>query len=228
VNDLAQSIDGMAGSIESLSSIQHTLSSTTHEWLAIQSLGIDASEARLSRFLPVRIYLSDGSDDAVEGISDAVDGVLNAFGFEITDEFPTIRGSWFKKLFAKTADAATQPEVAERLQKIERAIELRGLGQPQAEIDLKQAEAVAKLMEAVRDVPLAAMQTGSILVIKVPGPNGAMVQARTLSQLELIHLENNQELLTSPSDLLERLSQLCHASAGGDNDVSPENSSRLK
>ena len=82
-----------------------------------------------------------------------------------------------------------------------------GLGQPQAEIDAKQADAVSKLITALKDYPYGAMQVGSILLIKTNG-NRPSIQAKTLTQKELIHLENNQDLLASPATLLQRLSEI--------------------
>lgn len=208
---LSNRLDATAEALGSLEREQRALSANTHEWLAVQSLGIDASNTRLSRFVPLRVYLSDTPNGAVEDLSRAIGSVLDAFGFEVADEFPPVRGSWFKKWFVKTTEVMTQPEVAERLEKLERALELKGLGQPQAEIDAKQAAAVAQLMKAVKDVPTAAIQAGSILLIKLPSRNGPIIQVRTLTQTELIHLENNQKLLASPADLLERLSDICQA-----------------
>jgi len=215
VDDFAGDFVEVIGSIDLLQHGQTTLSANTHEWLAVQSLGIDSSKARLSRFLPLRAYLSEVHGDTVEDISQAIGSVLEAFGFEIADEFPAEHGSWYKKWFAKTTEVMTQPEVAERLAKLERALELKGLGRPQAEIDEKQAAAVSHLITAVKDTPNAAIQVGSILLIKLSGPNGAAIKVRTLTQMELIHLENNQSLLDSPSDLLERLSDVCRSGAQG-------------
>jgi len=197
--------------IESLEKTSFALSVDTHRWLAFQSLGIDASEVRLTRFLPLRVFLSDTSGGAIDDISSAIGKLLEAFDFEISDDFPAVHGSWFKKWFAKTTEVMTQPEVLERLEKIERAVELKGLGQPQAEIDKKQAEAVASLLKAVEKVPNAAIQVGSILLVKLTASDSAVIQVRTLTQRELIHLENNQRLLSSPADLLEKLSEVCQA-----------------
>lgn len=202
----------VSSSVETLSQKNAILSAGTHEWLAIQSLGLDAAEVKISRFVPLRVYLSDTPANAVESVSDAISKLLEAFEFEISDDFPPIRGSWFKKWFVKTRDIATQPEVMERLEKIERAVELKGLGQPQADIDKKQSEAVANLLKAVASIPNAAIQAGSILLVKITSSTGPVVQVRTLTQRELIHLENNQRLLSSPADLLEKLSALCQAS----------------
>lgn len=212
IEDVRGRLGEVMSSVESLVQRNADLSAGTHEWLAIQSLGIDAAEVKISRFVPLRVYLSDTPGRAVEDVSDAISKLLEAFSFEISDDFPPIRGSWFKKWFAKTVDVATQPEVIERLEKIERAVELKGLGQPQADIDKKQSEAVARLLKAVESIPNAAIQAGSILLVKITSKSGPVIQVRTLTQRELIHLENNQKLLSSPADLLEKLSELCQAS----------------
>jgi hypothetical protein len=65
-------------------------------------------------------------------------------------------------------------------------------------------------MKAIERVPTAAMQVGSILLIKYEVSGKPLVQVRTLTQRELIQLEKNQDLLKSPADILERLSELCH------------------
>lgn len=169
---------------------------------------IDTSAVRLPRFIPLRAYLSE-SPAHVEDVSRAITSLVEAFGFEIADDFPAIHGSWFKSWFAKLGETATQPEVAARLVKVERALELKGLEAPQAEIDAKQAEAVAKLMSSIENVPNAALQVGSILLVKLTKGDGPVVQVRTLTQRELIQLENNQNLLTSPSTVLDRLAELC-------------------
>lgn len=95
-----------------------------------------------------------------------------------------------------------------RLEKIERAVELKGLGQPQADIDKTQSQAIASLLEAVEKIPNAAIQAGSIILVKTTLTSGPTIKVKTLSQRELIHLENNQKLLLSPADLLENLSSI--------------------
>ncbi|MGE5612511.1 MAG: hypothetical protein ACM359_24900 [Bacillota bacterium] len=206
---LAADLQHVMLAVDDLAQKNADLSAGTHEWLAAQSLGIDTAELKISRFVPLRVYLSDTPEQTVTNVSDAINRLINAFNFEISDDFPPIIGSWFKKWFAKTVDVATTPEVAERLEKIERAIELKGLGLPQADIDKKQADAVAKLLKSIEKIPSAAIQAGSILLVKITSGQGPVIQVRTLTSKELIHLENNQKLLSSPSDILEKLSELC-------------------
>lgn len=174
------SVRGLLGAVEEQ---QKSLQEETHAFLAIQSLGIDPGAVPLHRFVPLRVYLSSGGADEIEAVSGAIDSLLAAFGFSISDDFPPIKGSWWKRWFAKTKEVATQPEVAERLEKVERALELKGLHAPQAAADQLQASAVAKLIKSLDTVPRAALQVGSILLVKLPSANGeANVHVRTLTQ----------------------------------------------
>lgn len=204
---------------DQLTEAQHSLSviesrtragaAELHQWLAIQTLGLVQEETRTTRFLPMRAYLSDIPENGLDELTVAINGLIETFGFEVSDEFPEVLGSWFKKWFVRTKDLASKPEVNDRLAKIERAIELKGLGSPQAEIDSKQAGAIAALNTSLANVPSAAIQVGSILYLKLTVDGSPVVQARNLTQKELIILENNQDLLNSPSTIMTILSKMC-------------------
>jgi hypothetical protein len=181
----------------------------THSLLVIQSLGLDIKKSKSRRFIPVRVYIDETPEGSVHAISTAIGEVLSAYEFEIADEFPAVRGSWFKKWIAKTTNAISQPEVIDRLEKIERAVELKSIDKPQSEVDEKQAKAISTLIKSLEKVPNAAVQAGSVLVVKLTTPKGPIIQARTLSQEELMQLEDNQLLLQDPSEVLERLSAAC-------------------
>ncbi len=181
----------------------------THSLLAIQALGLPTNRVRSTRYIPVRAYIDDTPEGAINAISEAISDVLKAFGFTVADEFPEIKGSWFKKWFAKSKDVLSQPEVMERLEKIERAVVLKAIDRPQADVDEKQASAIAKLINSLDKVPNAAVQAGSVLVVKLTINNSPVIQARTLSQEEMIELENNQLLLQNPAEVLGKLSAAC-------------------
>jgi hypothetical protein len=78
-------------------------------------------------------------------------------------------------------------------------------------------------MKAIERLPTAAMQVGSILLIKYEVSGKPLVQVRTLTQRELIQLEKNQDLLKSPADILERLSELCHRGSRSAKNVRQQN-----
>lgn len=206
---LLRQIEQLRREINALESKTDALQVDTHSLLAIQALGLPADQVQSTRFVPVRAYIDQTPDGAINALSVAIDDVLAAFGFTVADEFPEIRGSWFKKWFAKTMEALSQPEVIERLEKIERAVELKTVDKPQADVDEKQAGAIAKLITSLNNVPNAAVQAGSVLVIKLTTNNGPIIQARTLSQDEMLELENNQLLLQNPAEVLCKLNAAC-------------------
>lgn len=183
-----------------------------HEWLALQSMGIDLTSARLNRIIPLRAYLSETPEKSIENVSNAVEKLIHSFEFELTDEFPEIRGSWYKKWFARSKEAVTQPAVTDRLARVERALELQSLNLPQAAADEKQAAAIANLIQSLKDVPNAAIQVGSILLVKQTNEKGPTIQTRTLTPRQIIEIENNPQLLYSPSDILEKLFTLSQRS----------------
>lgn len=206
---LVRQIDQLNHRLHKVEAQATSLQVETHSLLAIQALGLPSERVRSTRFVPVRAYIDETPEGAIESITEALSEVLAAYGFNVADEFPEIKGSWFKKWFAKTKDALSQPEVIERLEKIERAVEIKHLDKPQAEVDDKQASAIAKLIKCLDKVPNAAVQAGSVLVVKLTNSNGPIIQARTLTQEEMIALENNQLLLQNPSEVLGKLNEAC-------------------
>jgi hypothetical protein len=208
VDEMSQTVPSLEVSLDKLASFQKTAETDLHCYLAVQSFGLDLASVPLPRFIPIRVYLSEASRDVIDAVVRAVEGMSYAFGFVVSEEFPAEKGSWWKKWFVKTKEALTQPEVQQRLDKLERALELTGLMQPQANVDKIEAEAAATLIKAVEDVPNVAIQTGSLLLVKTTRKRGGKcVQVRTLTQREMIHLERHQDMLSSPATILERLTE---------------------
>jgi hypothetical protein len=154
---------------------------------------------RLHRDVPVAIYLSN--DGAQQEVQIAVEKLLDTLDLEVTYRGPTITGSWFRAMTARTRTKLATSEVLERLQKVERGLELHGLHKVQAEVDEKQGGTVAQLLTALENTPTAMIQIGSLLLVKVDG----VPAVRNLTQLELRHLEKNPQLLNNPSAILDAL-----------------------
>ncbi len=186
-----------------------------HLFFSLLSMGLDLNNVRTPRFIPIRIYLRNDQPRSIEIVEGTVRGLLAALGFVIADEFPAERGSWWHKLFAKSKDVLTQPELQLRLQKLERALELQGLHKPQAEVDKNLSEAVRDCSEAIKDQPHACIQIGSLLYLKTTNAqNESIVQVRQLSQKQLVMLENCPEMLQSPSDALRLLGEAGRSADG--------------
>jgi hypothetical protein len=172
-------------------------------YLTAQSLGLNLNEVPLRRFVAASVYTS--SDENVAEMWAAVERLLAAMGFVVAEDLPARRGSWFKQFVAKSKETLAQPEVNERLQKIEHALELAKIQKTQADVDAKEAEAASALIAALCDTPNAACQIGSILLLKITDDHGTRLVTRTLTPAEMIHLAKNQHLLNSPADLLAAL-----------------------
>jgi hypothetical protein len=143
------------------------------------------------------LYLSGGQEH--EAVESALEGVLDAFGLEIVQQFPGVQGSWFRKFLVQARPGA--PDIEERTTKLAYALESRALGQSQAYLDTQRAEAVAKLLTALDKEANASIQIGSFLLVKV----GGNVVVRELTQPQLIRLEENPGLFRDPETVLQQL-----------------------
>lgn len=207
-------IPAVESQLKNLQSVQTVETTTIHAYLVALGLGLDLARVPLQRFVPVRIYLQEQSRSSVARTSDAVVAFLDELGFRPSDDFPEETGSWFKKWFAKSSSALSQPQVIERLQKGERALELEYLHCKQAEADKNQAEGAAALIRAVSDQRAAVCQIGSILLVKSTDSLGhSHIVTRTLNQAEIIALEKHPGVLKSPADVLAFLDKVKLASA---------------
>lgn len=151
----------------------------------------------VARLVPVRVWLPHADKESEEKIQAAIDQIVDSFGLLISHEFPEIRGSWFKTWIMWVRRAASTPEVAERLRKLERALELKALDIPQAQVDGKQAHAVAELLRALQSTPSARIQIGPLLIVKQPAAKGHAIYVRTLTPNDMLKLESDPSEFTS-------------------------------
>lgn len=89
------------------------------------------------------------------------------------------------------------------LDRAERAVEVAVLSKPESDANLSNAEAIALLTESSQGVTDMVALTGSILFIKMTGPQGTTVFTKTLSPSELRRLEAHEIALASPVEALE-------------------------
>ena len=192
-------------------------------YLWLLTTGADIASIDIKRYIPVRIYISDPVPSANElnALMSALDEFSGLIGFEKTGEFPSEQGSWWKQIFYRTKDAVSQKSVHDGLIKVEQAIQTHYLDKPQAEANAHQAQAVCVLVNALKEIPEACIQVGSLLLVKITGNGKTMVIARTLTAKELKLLEENQPMLGCPDRILEWLNNK------GDSSFNKRNSSSL-
>lgn len=179
----------------------------SQDYFWLLAAGADIRGIPLTRYVPVRAYISDPvpGQETLYKIVASLEKLLDEVGFEKADEFPEESGSWWKRLILRTKDPATQKEVTHRLQKVERAAELAYLDKPQAEANQCQAQAASALISALKETANACIQTGALLVGKGTNNGESSIVVRTLTPIELKHLEENQGILRRPEEILDWL-----------------------
>jgi hypothetical protein len=157
------------------------------------------------------IYLVDESGSSE--VERAAVGVLRAFGMEVEQRLPEIRGSWLLRLRLAVRAWSGSDEAKALLAELEHAARVRLLHQPIAEVDEKKSAAVAALITALEPHQTAVVMLGSILILKVDG----VLAVRDLSSRELAFMARNPGMVKDPVALLSGLDTV----VGAERAVSP-------
>ena len=130
---------------------QETAQKELHAFLAFKSLGINAKDVSLHRFVPVRVCLSQAEDEQIEEVSEAINSFVSDFGFEVSHEFPAEEGSRWKRWYMRTKETTTGQKLSRILKDIEQALRLRFIELPQSEVNVNDARAISILVRATKD-----------------------------------------------------------------------------
>jgi hypothetical protein len=163
--------------------------------------------------ISVAVYLDTEDSHLQERVLKCVDSLVAVMGYDGPADISVEDGSIFRSSWARIKKALSSKEVRDRLTKVERAIELAGLDRPQAEVDLLATQAVHTLLVTLADIPSACVRVGSILLVKHQAPEGPVILARTLSQLEIRTLERFPEIQRQPDKVFEALAVAISANA---------------
>lgn len=207
VERLQQQLDEMKAQLDRLRQFTDYAAADLYDLTWLLSVGADVASARITRHVPARIYFAESvSSDDRSAVVSALDDLMREAGLDLTEQLPDEEGSWWKRLIFRTKTALNQDEVQMRLRKAERAVEAHYLAKPEAEANNLQASGAAALIAALAATENAAIQVGSLLIIKVTDTAGkCIVLARTLTPDELKRLEENQSILRQPERVLELL-----------------------
>jgi hypothetical protein len=153
----------------------------------------------------VDVYLGTDDESAAARVFAAVDTLSALVGLMPPMAEEIHRGSFFRRVRTMARRGVTSQEVTSRLTKLERAIELAHVDARQADVDFKEAQAVAELLASLADVPQACVRIGSIFVVKYAGNSGPVILCRNLSQLELRAIERYPEIQREPGCAFDAL-----------------------
>lgn len=175
----------------------------------------DQSFGSGSRSLNVTIYLSSSDEENAREIMGALLDLFRLEGLTLSPVGAPEISSWFARFKIKAGRALSDDEVADKLKKIQHAIEIRALDEPMSVVNVNQAEAISKLIQAVDKQDSAILMVGSTIVIKVTDGGKGRVVAKTLTPAEVRTVERNQHLLKDPRLALEQL----HLLAGSHKEI---------
>ncbi|WP_217562485.1 hypothetical protein [Streptomyces sp. GbtcB6] len=156
-----------------------------------------------SEVIPVSVYIGSNSESKISAVLESVQELVRALGYKEVGEPEVRRGSIFRR--SRAVAQTGMDEVKSRLMKVERGFELAQLELRQAEVNLKETQAVSHLLTALEGTERACIQVGSVFVIKYVVEGRQVVVVRNLTQLEMHALTRFPEIQTRPEEALRML-----------------------
>jgi hypothetical protein len=155
--------------------------------------------------ISVAVYLNVDDMTISQKILDTVDRLVTVLGYSEPEEVDLQKGSIFRRSWSRAKIVATSDQMKERLEKLERAIEVQGLILPEADAVAKYSQAVQALVHSLSQVETACIRIHSILLIKYQTAQGSVILNKTLTTAEIRALERYPEIQKEPSKALEML-----------------------
>lgn len=185
------------------------LSQTTEKLLSntySSQLGISKNYS----LIPIRVYM-DGENSSfyINRVNIAIEEIGKEIGLELLYDCKPIFGSWFGSWFGFLSNKKSKKELESTYRKIKKSIELEYNEKAQADVNLKLVSSVAKLIKATKNIPVFATQIGSLLFVKFPDSEGVpKVLTKILTDDELIYIQKNQNILSNPKQIFDRLEKI--------------------
>jgi hypothetical protein len=168
-------------------------------WIVVAQLDALASTWEPLAIPPVVLYLDD--EDQYPQVREALDGALDAFGLTVTSASPKIVGSIRQVLIAALKRQATEERVDSAVGMGRAGLEARWFAEPQSKITLAQGEAIAKLIDSLKDTENALLSFSNILILKVD----KKLIVRELMPEQVVYLQQHPHLFDDPREALAEL-----------------------
>jgi hypothetical protein len=199
--------------LDSLGHIARQYESAESAVAAAFSVGQNPSPEQTEKLIPylamqelyVEVYLDTDDSETASAALRAVDRLARSIGAYKIDTIETRRGSIFRRSEARFASVFDGKSVQERLQSIERLVELWQIDPRQAQVDQQTADALAKVINSLETIPRACIRFGSLLIVKYEDAGHPVLLSRQLSQPEIWAFERYPELQTRPENIFTSL-----------------------
>ena len=178
---------------------------TRLDLLVCQTMGLNSDDFHILRTVPVNMYLASG--ETADYIVDVLADFLFAFDFYEVGDTIAVIASFSKRFWFRTRAKIIMDELDSKFKKMEEALEAQQIDKPKSEIDLNQAVAAEKLLNALgNDSKSTAINIGNLLILVLVDKEGDKhnrVVTLTKEQVEMI--QRDQSLLRKPELLLQHL-----------------------
>ncbi|MET9265238.1 hypothetical protein [Amycolatopsis sp. NPDC004079] len=136
-------------------------------------------------------------------LQEAVVELLEAIGLEAELWDRVHRGSWFRRFRTRAQDRAVADKLTDLASKLERAAELKYIDTPRSESDVREANAVAQLLQQTGADEEVVICLSSVLFVRTRG----RVVVKVLTEDEIRVLKEYPSLLMAPADILNGLAR---------------------
>jgi hypothetical protein len=152
-------------------------------------------------------YVFIGTEDYAEAevVFEAYLNFSISAGFRLVNRGEFTKGSWIRKGIEFVQRVASSKEATEAFTKAQKALELAKIEKLQSEVNKNNADAAAALLKSMDSVPEFTSRIGSLLVLKTSNSCAPNISVLVLTTQQLAMVENQPELMNSPSTLLTSL-----------------------
>ncbi|HDY84794.1 hypothetical protein LCGC14_1486290 [marine sediment metagenome] len=166
------------------------------------SQGLDLDNLRITRVLPMALYLGGGEHP--ELVLSALNEFGQSLGIEIFDNEEPIISSFFQKLFGFAKSKKTKEEMNELYDRGKSALEAQHIKKPTSEANLNVANGAAALLNALgKDSKSSALFYGGLLILSIKDKNGdSHNRIISLNDEQIEYIQSNLNLLKHPEQLL--------------------------
>lgn len=155
--------------------------------------------------VPLRIYISGDDQEKFDAIQKATEKVAEIEDIHFGFSSKRLKGSIYQSVIGFFNIFKSKAKLEERIEKVEKSLDLNYLQKPQAEIDHKLASAVSELISALSCVNEGAINLGTLVVLKLKGSENSSIVSFNLTNAQYEAINAQPELLKNPSQLLSLL-----------------------
>jgi len=174
----------------------------------LESMDERFDDVLMDRYVPVDIYLDTDDLSALETMNKSVEKVLDSVDMKIFSDPEIFKGSIIEKFWVVTKSISSSIDVIKKVSKMidsfKKAKSLKN------KLNLKKEPSIelSETMKHLKNVPNISIRMGSLLITKSTTRDILLIQAKKLTKIESILIDQNPNILKNPKTIHTRLNTL--------------------